>query len=325
MIIFTILKWIGIILLIVLGLILLALLIVLFVPVRYRISGSFLSDIPDGSASASWLLGAVRGGAEYHRPEKAGDRPAGVSAFVKVLWITLFEIPEKQEEPETPSESKTEDTSTDGQALSEDAVQPVQEPVLVQANEEPKEIKPEIHAAAVESENVPETAALSETEEPAGRFERFTSRISAWWKDVSSTVKALYRSIKKRTDGIEKIKDMITAESNRKEMDLVKRGLLRILKELAPRKGSGRIELGTGDPYSTGQIMQIFAMLYPLYGDSVEVIPEFVESVHDAEGDISGAVRMFPIVWSVLRCILSKRLRAIFKKSKKILDQEILA
>lgn len=54
--IFTILKVIGIILLVVLALILTALLCVLFVPVKYRAVGSFDNTDIRAKAHVSWLL-----------------------------------------------------------------------------------------------------------------------------------------------------------------------------------------------------------------------------------------------------------------------------
>ena len=325
MIILTILKWIGIILLVLLGLILLVLAVVLFVPVRYRACGSFLSDIPDGTVTARWLFGTLRAGAEYHRPEKAGERPEGFSAYVKVLWLTLFEIPDKT--PDVPAEETQISTEqTDSPPVTAQAEESSETPVQA-ADERPSvpDVRP---AAGTEDSGQPpdeEDAGAASEEEQPGWFERTAARISGWWKDVSETGRALYQSIKKRTDGAAEIWKMLNDESNRKEMELLKRGIIRILKEFVPKGGSGRIRIGTGDPYSTGQIIQFLAMLYPVYGDTVEVIPEFTESVHDAEGDIRGAVRLFPIVWSVLRVVLNKRLRAIYKKCKQILDREILA
>ena len=65
-ILLMILKVIGVILLVILGLILAAVLLILFVPVRYRVDVSFEGK-PDGEAAVSWLLHLVRDPGELSR------------------------------------------------------------------------------------------------------------------------------------------------------------------------------------------------------------------------------------------------------------------
>ena len=64
-IILGILKVIGIILLAVVGLFVLCLLILLFVPVRYRISGRKEEQVLEGHVQVTWLLHAVGLTADY--------------------------------------------------------------------------------------------------------------------------------------------------------------------------------------------------------------------------------------------------------------------
>ena len=77
-----ILKVIGVILLVILGLILAAVLLILFVPVRYRADVSFEGK-PDGEAAVSWLLHLVRIRVSYHEHADVSGR---------VLWFKLFDV-----------------------------------------------------------------------------------------------------------------------------------------------------------------------------------------------------------------------------------------
>ena len=81
-VILMILKIIGILVLLILGLILAAILLILFIPVRYRADISF-DGKPDGEAAVSWLLQAVRIRVSYHEH-------ADVSG--QVLWFKLFDM-----------------------------------------------------------------------------------------------------------------------------------------------------------------------------------------------------------------------------------------
>ena len=109
-----ILKIIGILVLLILGLILAAILLILFVPVRYRADISF-DGKPDGEAAVSWLLQAVRIRVSYHEH-------ADVSG--QVLWFKLFDMslwPPEDEVEEFESDRNDPKTADEepGQIISE--------------------------------------------------------------------------------------------------------------------------------------------------------------------------------------------------------------
>ena len=109
-----ILKIIGILVLLILSLILAAILLILFVPVRYRANISF-DGKPDGEAAVSWLLQAVRIRVSYHEH-------ADVSG--QVLWFKLFDMrlwPPEDEAEEFESDRNDPKTADEepGQIISE--------------------------------------------------------------------------------------------------------------------------------------------------------------------------------------------------------------
>ena len=113
-VILMILKIIGILVLLILGLILAAILLILFVPVRYRADISF-DGKPDGDAAVSWLLQAVRIRVSYHEH-------ADVSG--QVLWFKLFDMrlwPPEDEVEEFESDRNDPKTADEepGQIISE--------------------------------------------------------------------------------------------------------------------------------------------------------------------------------------------------------------
>ncbi|MDO4265759.1 MAG: hypothetical protein Q4C63_04765, partial [Eubacteriales bacterium] len=75
-----------------------------------------------------------------------------------------------------------------------------------------------------------------------------------------------------------------------KRAEALRRLLCRIRKVLGavfPKRGDGYIRLGLSDPFETGRIMEIFALLYPCYGKHIEVIPEFEEPVMEGKLSVS--------------------------------------
>ena len=110
MIVLTILKVIGGILLLFLLLILLLLAVILFVPIRYASEGYKGEELTDYSINfkADWLMKIVRFKAVY--------TDEGLQMFLKVLWITLMKSPEgdePQEEAEALREEDLEETESE--------------------------------------------------------------------------------------------------------------------------------------------------------------------------------------------------------------------
>ena len=93
-ILLLILKAIGILILVLLGLVLAVVCLVLFVPVCYEAGGSW-KDKPAGKGKISWLFGAVSLSAGYD-----GDE-SGLTAGVRLFGQKLWEMDKEKEAPET--------------------------------------------------------------------------------------------------------------------------------------------------------------------------------------------------------------------------------
>ena len=123
MIVLTIVKVIGGILLLFLLLILLLLAVILFVPIRYASDGYKGEELTDYSINftAEWLMKIVRFKAVY--------TDEGLQLLLKVLWITLMKSPEEdepQEEAEALKEEDLEETES-GEYESREATEALRE------------------------------------------------------------------------------------------------------------------------------------------------------------------------------------------------------
>ena len=171
-ILLMILKIIGVILLVILGLLLTAVLLILFVPVRYRADISF-DGKPDGEAAVSWLLHLVRIRVSYHEHADVSGR---------VLWFKLFDMrlwpaeDDSESEPETIfteaekvqvlSEDRSEDKSTEAPVLSEPERQEISLETVVEAPkaEEKKTAENKKTTVQVEAESEDEEFVVHATE-----------------------------------------------------------------------------------------------------------------------------------------------------------------
>lgn len=101
--------------------------------------------------------------------------------------------------------------------------------------------------------------------------------------------------------------------NNQKSLRLLLRELRRVICEIAPRKGKGSLRYGCPDPYQTGQLAQLFAFCYPLYGNHLTIAPDFEETVLETELQISGRARVFVLLRSLCSLYSDRNLRRIYR------------
>ncbi len=84
--------------------------------------------------------------------------------------------------------------------------------------------------------------------------------------------------------------------------------LFRILKHSFPQI-SGRLAFGFTDPSLTGELLALASMLYPLWAGSLVLQPDFSEFLLNGELHISGRIRPGTVGWHGLMTILHKEVR----------------
>mgnify|MGYP000205271042 CR=1 FL=1 len=71
----------------------------------------------------------------------------------------------------------------------------------------------------------------------------------------------------------------------------LKKELFRILRLLRPRKFTGAVRFGLEDPYDTGRILAVLSMLYPFYGEHIDIYPDFEYRILEGHLLIKGRIR----------------------------------
>ena len=107
---------------------------------------------------------------------------------------------------------------------------------------------------------------------------------------------------------------ILRREHNRKALFHIIREGKKLLLRLSPKKGSGWVKFGTGDPYDTGRAMEIVALMYPFYWEHVKVIPIFERAELSGEGDISGRTNLAGILFPLAALMLDRDVRAFIKE-----------
>ncbi|MDD5832062.1 MAG: hypothetical protein PUC98_01040, partial [Clostridiales bacterium] len=141
-------------------------------------------------------------------------------------------------------------------------------------------------------------------------------------REIKDRAIGLYGIIREKTDKAKELLSLYNDVRYRKEVSMAKKQLGSILREIRPRRGHGRLMLGTGDPSGTAQAMQAAAFLYPLYAETIEVIPEFDRQIFEVRADIRGRIHIAVLLFCAGRIFFSKKLRKMYHEAKRILNSD---
>ena len=321
-IILLILKIIGIVLLSVLGLLILSIVCVLFVPVRYRIRVTRVEGEGQPPVTAyvkvTWLLHIVNILVRY---------PAEVIVRARVLIFTLFRIPEKEKKAGKQKKAKKEKKKKEAQetketqevpTLSEEAEMPAVSTVT-----EPYEAfmgNEEIESDREEPEESEEKNSLpAKIKKIIGKIKQFFENITEFFKNIQYTIRKFCDKIKAVLDNIQYYREVLESDPFRQSLQMCKGELGWVFKRLKPDKFEADLVVGMEDPATTGEILAIFGMLYPLIGQHVRIAGDFECEKTRVEGRlyIRGKIRMFTFLRTVLRIYFSKDIKKLIKILKK--------
>lgn len=309
--IFTILKVIGIILLVVLALILTALLCVLFVPVKYRAVGSFDNTDIRAKAHVSWLFHLFALHIEYAQETDGYIR----LAFVK---RKLFDDADSDYENDEKAAEASDDNVMDDAAKTE-----TEDKVSENTGDEPK-------IPADESEHI--TDEQAEDECTARTHNEYRSVTDENQHIKQQTKLAHQKTYKKRSekphkkqfkDKSDKIKNCIyklkreySDERNKAAFSHLKKELFIILKRICPRRLKLTMVYSTGSPDTTGISLGVLACFPVGYTNRWRITPDFESEKPYAKGsfDIKGHVIVISILAATLRILFDKNCRRLYNR-----------
>lgn len=296
--IFTILKVIGIILLVVLALILAVVLCVLFVPFKYRAVGSFDNTDIRAKVHASWLLHLFALHIEYAREADGYIRLAFVKKKLFDDSDADYEADEYDEETAKP-DSGTDNYETlyidsmDDDAKAED--------------ESTAQIHNEQRTGNDDNQNIKQQTKRNHQKKYKKRSEKLHKKShKKQFKDKSVKIK----------NGIEKLKRECGDERNKAAFSHLKKELFIILKRICPRRLRLTMVYSTGSPDTTGISLGILACFPVGYTNRWRITPDFESEKPYAKGsfDIKGHVIVISILAATLRILFDKNCRRLYNR-----------
>lgn len=294
--IFTILKVIGIILLVVLALILTVLLCVLFVPVKYRAVGSFDNTDIRAKAHVSWLFHLFALHIEYT------DETDG---YIRLVFVKkeLFDNYEAfnddvmDDAAKTETEDKVSENTRDEHKIPADESEHITDEQT--ENESTARTHNEYRSVTDENQHIKQQTKLTHKK-------RSKKTHKKQFKDKSDRIK----------NCIYKLKREYSDERNKAAFLHLKKELFIILKRICPRRFKLTMVYSTGSPDTTGISLGILACFPVGYTNRWRITPDFESEKPYAKGsfDIKGHVIVISILAATLRILFDKNCRRLYNR-----------
>lgn len=320
-ILFKILSILGILLLILLGIALVVILLVLFFPVCYKMSGKKNAEGMQFAAKIKWLFGLVRVSYSYPVPGKL---------LAKVLFFTVYDssaekknsapgedthtapkkdLTEEAQETSRTSEpsdaSESSDTSvTSGQTLLSDDTDMAKTNLTADTTDS-------TDAESASQENTP-----SPQQETSGKLAGFSEKIRYTIRKICDKIKYILKNISF-------YRELWNDPDTKGLLQHVGKRIGHILKRLRPRKLEVNARVGTGSPDTTGYLYGIYGMILPKLGKGVCITPDFEQAILEGDFKASGHFTIACVLFHSARLLLDKRLQHLklkirtFQKNKK--------
>ena len=298
LVVLQILKITGIVLLAVLLFVLLLILVVLFVPVRYRADallpetgdGAFPPEGTQASLKFSFLLHLINGGYAYN--DERGF-------YVR---IALFELisDRKKKKKENRENKETKPAEAEKTEISETAETAVNEKADAPVNETDK--------------TEPQETVIHEEASFAGDTPVKEEKL----KEKKET--NIGYTISSACDKIDKVRSTVDSPIFERAVSSVLKELKRIVRWLLPSRIKGNILAGTGDPYSTAQVMSFYGVMYPLLKGRLGFSPDFERKVIEGELHVRGKMRLITPAWSALKLFLNRDVRRTIRRFRYITE-----
>ena len=299
----TILKIIGIVLLVILGIMLFLLAVLLFVPVRYSVKGTVDNNIT-AEGKISWLCSIFRYDFMFQEQDLNGE-------------VRIFGFRPRKKERVSEEELEEE-------AVPEvkDGVEEVVSDLVSTAGEEDKSeknpIKPEQEQEVDSHKGRQNRKSSGKNSQPSGKniFMRMWDKIKSFMKNI----KKFFMSIRKKLTGFKefvvKVKEIVTDTKNQYAVRRLWEELLYLLKHFGFRKIHTELTFALADPALTGQVLGVLCMVPFLYQYDFHIFPDFESESFYIRGsyDVKGRIQLIFLLVTAIRLLTDKDIRSFLKK-----------
>lgn len=303
-ILFLILKIIGILILIPIVL----LLILLIFPICYQIEGDFDGKSPKAQIKVSWAVIFLRAKAFYEEELNFGIRIFGIPVYDsrKEHWSVFGEHKEKDKKKDKKKHKKRPDSkkkqnnkkTNKKRVEKKKSTYPSEDEDVLNLTWDEKEERTKTSTTRKTNERSEDKISESKIDKTIDKEkEFFGKRIVNFLKKCYNGCKNFITKICKITNKMEMIGDLFEDEDIIEAVKRIKRYGVNGVKLLLPQKLNAKITFGFEDPYYTGKVLGWTAALIPIYGDHIDITPDFEKRILKGELKIKGRIRRYKILY----------------------------
>lgn len=278
----TVLKIIGLILLGILAFVLALLLVVLFVPIRYKADGFYKDKDYNVKGKANWLLHAVT---------VSFDLKASKDPLIRILGIKL-----KNKKKNDLEDKKSEESSS-----------PEAKEVSADETDDKTEVSEE-RSVDDKTDNVNDEVPKEKAEASKEKITKSEDEKSSKNNRKNADDKKEFKS-DSVYDKIKRYIEIIKSEDFKESFSLVKKQLCRLLKAVLPRKWEINASLGFEDPSLTGYVCALSGAMYMWFRKHIHIVGDFDNEEISADAYFKGRIYIVVLVYVFIRVWFNKKIR----------------
>lgn len=333
-IILTILKIIGIILLVIIGLVLLICACILFVPVRYNATITYKDKLVV-NAQMTYLLHIVS--AKYLREGREGNVSLRIFGFHTHFLDKDKKKKEKKYEEDTRMFEEMSEKLNGFESSAKDNHASGIEDQTVHGEENNKIPVKETKADDVETVEADrcnkngcseEDSAngLDNNEDNPGRwnvlgrikaklkktihnFKEIISKFKYRFKTICGTIKKIYKNIKD-------FKRFICDERTKMALSFAKGEAVKLIRHIKPKKVKGYLIFGFDDPSYTGKTLGLIYMFSRGTRKNFQIKPDFENKVFETDVHVKGRIQIYYLLIIAYRFYKNKNFREVLERRR---------
>ncbi len=302
-----ILKIIGIILLSIISLLLIIIALILFVPIRYRIIANKFEDSDFyAEIKLTWLLHFINILIKY---------TDDLYYRIRVILIPIKKSDnlKKHKNNSKKTEPYSDDTKSvdEGENISDESANED-----ISDNEISKD-KEEIVSTSDLDENDDDNIKFDENKGIIYKIRFVLTKFFEFLFNIKEKLNEAYNTVVNIVKDIDYYINALKDERNKKVISLCLSQASSIINNIKPKVFNGNLTIGIDDPYTMGQILSIYGILFPIIHDKITINPVYDKEVIEGDLYIKGRISVFVLIRAAIKIYFNrdyKRMIKIFKK-----------
>ena len=317
----TILKIIGIVLLVILGIMLFLLAVLLFVPVRYSVKGTVDNNIT-AEGKISGLCSIFRYDFTFQEQELNGEvrifgfRPRKKERVSEeeLEEVVVPEVKDEVEEVVSDLVSNTVEEDDSEGKISKSVIESDSDKISPEKASGRREQNPEMdfHTGRQNRKS------SGKNSRPSGKniFMRMWDKIKSFMKKIKNFFIGIQKRLTSFKEFVVKVKEIVTDTKNQYAVRRLWEELLYLLKHFGFRKIHTELTFALADPALTGQVLGVLSMMPFLYQYDFHIFPDFESESFYIRGsyDLKGRIQLIFLLVTAIRLLADKDIRSFLKK-----------